>query len=174
MATNLVQPLASLDGRLRAATIGKRSVQHDVEHRLEFVDEYKGVEYVNDAKAMDLPSSCYSIECIRKPLIWISFTSPFDGDYQGLQHYQLSGVEAIIHIGPNNDLAKARLISQIPLIGRVNTIAEAVEHAMLVATSGQVVLFSPAFADFNLVPHHRDAGQQFRRAVREMRLPTWS
>ena len=43
----------------------------NIEHRLEFVDQVNGVEYINDAKATDVNSTWYSLDCIDKPLIWI-------------------------------------------------------------------------------------------------------
>ena len=47
---------------------------------------------------------------------------------------------------------------------------EAVEHAQLIAGEGDTVLFSPACSDFDTFKNFKDAGQQFRKAVREMRL----
>ena len=43
----------------------------DIEHRLEFVDVVDGVEYVNDAKATDLNSTWYSLECMDMPVVWV-------------------------------------------------------------------------------------------------------
>ena len=42
----------------------------DIEHRLEYVDTVDGVEYINDAKASDVNSSWYSIDCMERTVVW--------------------------------------------------------------------------------------------------------
>ena len=43
----------------------------EIAHRLEVCNEIDGVEYINDSKATDLDSAYYSLELMKKPLIWI-------------------------------------------------------------------------------------------------------
>lgn len=142
----------------------------NIEHRLEFVDEVNGVEYINDAKATDVNSTWYSLDCIDKPLIWIMSSSQYETDLTLYGELNLSGVKAIIVMGSNQKEVETFLLHKTELVGRVNTVMQAVEHAQLISNSGDVVLFSPSCSDFDSFRNFKDAGQQFRKAVRETRL----
>jgi len=142
----------------------------NIEHRLEFVDEVNGVEYINDAKATDINSTWYSLDCIDKPLIWIMSSSQYETDLTLYSELNLSGVKAIIVMGSNQKEVETFLLQNTELVGRVNTVMQAVEHAQLIASSGDAVLFSPSCSDFDSFRNFKDAGQQFRKAVRETRL----
>ena len=43
----------------------------EVEHRLEFVANIHGIEYVNDSKATNVNSTWYSLERMEKTVVWI-------------------------------------------------------------------------------------------------------
>ena len=43
----------------------------EVEHRLEFVANIHGIEYVNDSKATNVNSTWYSLERMEKSIVWI-------------------------------------------------------------------------------------------------------
>lgn len=142
----------------------------DIEHRLEFVDELNGVEYINDAKASDVNASWYSIDCMEKPVIWILSSSPYEEDYAAFEEIETGQIKAIIVMGQDKDAVISAFEEKVELIGRVNTMLEAVAHATLTADEGDVVLYSPACSDFDTFKHYKNAGQEFRKAVREMRL----
>lgn len=142
----------------------------DIEHRLEFVEEYEEVEFINDAKAADLNSTWYSIDCMDKPVVWIMSSTTYEDDYSLFDELDTSKIKAVILMGTNQEVIEERLQGKVELIGKVNTMLEAVSHASLAASKGDVVLYSPAFMDFETNTHYKERGQQFRKAVREMRL----
>lgn len=142
----------------------------NIEHRLEYVDSVNGVEYINDAKSTDVNSTWYSLDNLDQRVIWIMSSSQYEEDFEDYAEIDLSNVKALIIMGSNQEVLKNTLSGRVELIGRVNTMMEAVEHAQLVADKGEAVLFSPACSDFDTFRNFKDAGQQFRKAVREMRL----
>ncbi|MBT3647372.1 MAG: hypothetical protein HN542_03930 [Flavobacteriales bacterium] len=142
----------------------------DIEHRLEFVELYEEVEFINDAKAADLNSTWYSIDCMDKPIVWIVSSTTYEEDYSLFDELDTSKIRAVIIMGTNKDPIQEKLEGRVELVGQVNTMIEAVSHATLIADSGDVVLYSPAFSDFEPSTHFKERGQQFRKAVREMRL----
>ncbi|MEZ4720620.1 MAG: cyanophycin synthetase [Flavobacteriales bacterium] len=142
----------------------------DIEHRLEFVDEVNGVEFVNDAKATDINSTWYSIDCMDRPIVWIVSSSQYEDDYALFGEIDAKKVRALIIMGTAKEEVKKAFENRIELIGHVNTMNEAVAHAILISNEGDVVLFSPACSDYDNFKHYKEAGQQFRKAVRETRL----
>ena len=73
-------------------------------------------------------------------------------------------------MGGAQEELKKRFESKVELIGTVNTFHEAVSHAMLVSNAGDSVLFSPTCSDYASFKHYKEAGQLFRKAVREAQL----
>ena len=142
----------------------------NIEHRLEYVDEVNGVEYINDAKASNINSSWNSIDCIDKKLVWIVGSSQYERDLHLFSEIDAEKIKAIIILGTNKGGVEEAFRNRVELIGTVNTIMEAVEHAELISDQGEVVLFSPSCSDFETFKNYKDSGQQFRKAVREMRL----
>jgi UDP-N-acetylmuramoylalanine--D-glutamate ligase len=142
----------------------------NVEHRLEFVDEVNGVEFINDAKATDINSSWYSVDCMEKPVVWIAGSSHLETDLELFSELDAAKIKALIVMGNAQENVMRAFENRIDLIGRVNTMNEAVAHAILISNEGDAVLFSPACSDYETFKHFKDAGQQFRKAVRETRL----
>jgi len=142
----------------------------DIEHRLEFVDEVNGVEYINDAKACDINSTWYSIDCMERPVVWIVCASQYGDNDELFDEIDYSKLRAVIVLGGKVDELVQFIGERIELVGRVNTMIEAVAHATLMAEQGDAVLFPPACSDFEHFKNYKESGQQFRKAVREMRL----
>lgn len=153
---------------VRKSAIQKQ--RSEIEHRMEFVDMYRGVEYINDAKAMDVNSTWYSIDHLQKPIIWIASSSVYENDYSLYHELDTSKIKAIISLGSAKEQLVDFFASKVELRNVVNELHEAVNQAMVIANPGDVVLFSPSCADFDTFKHYKEAGQLFRKAVRETRL----
>ena len=53
----------------------------DVEHRLQTILNHNDVEWINDSKSTNLESTCYSLEMLQKPIIWIVGTNERSRDF---------------------------------------------------------------------------------------------
>lgn len=142
----------------------------DIEHRLEYVDTVNGVEYINDAKASDANSSWYSIDCMESLVIWIISSSEYEDDYELFYEMDAEKVKALVVLGPNKDAVEAAFKGRIKTIARGEDLMNALNLSRSFAQEGDVVLYSPAFSDFENYVHYKERGQQFRKAVREMQL----
>lgn len=141
-----------------------------IEHRMEFVDEVNGVEYINDSKATDVNSSWYSLECMEKPVVWIIEASKYEEDYSLFGEIATDKVKALVVLGEDADVINAYFEGRIPAIQHAKDIHGATLLSAAHAVPGDVVLFSPACSAFEMYRNYNERGQQFRKAVREMQL----
>jgi len=139
-----------------------------IEHRLEFVEEINGIEYINDSKATDVNSTWYSLESMEKPVVWILGTSELDDDYALFGEIATDKVRAIVCLGQCNDALLKEFEGRVSVIKNATTVEEAVAVSAVTANEGDVVLFSPACSGFDLFQNYKDRGQQFVKAIHNL------
>ncbi len=143
---------------------------NDIEHRLEYVDTFEGVEYVNDAKAADINSSWYSLDCMEKPVVWIVSSCNYEDDYSLFYEIDTAKVKALVVLGPNQKAVEEVFKGKVKTIARAEHLENALRLAKSFSVDSDVVLYSPAFSDFDQYSHYKERGQQFRKGVRELHL----
>lgn len=138
-------------------------------HRLESVATIKGVEFVNDSKATNVDSVVYALGSYDKPLVWIAGGVDKGNDYNIIKDQVKKKARALICLGKDNEKLKKAFGDVVPTIQETQSIPELVRMALAVAKSGDVVLLSPACASFDLFRNYEDRGDQFRKAVLELK-----
>jgi UDP-N-acetylmuramoylalanine--D-glutamate ligase len=141
-------------------------------HRLESVAVINGVEFVNDSKATNVDSVVYALGSYERPLVWIAGGVDKGNDYSLIHEQVKQKVKALICLGKDNDKLKKFFSGDIPLVLETQSVKELVRMALMAASSGDVVLLSPACASFDLFKNYEDRGNQFRRAVIELKDET--
>lgn len=141
-------------------------------HRLESVAMINGIEFVNDSKATNVDSVVYALGSYEKPLVWIAGGVDKGNDYSLIHDQVKQKVKALICLGKDNDKLKKFFSGDVPLILETQSVKELVRMALMAASSGDVVLLSPACASFDLFKNYEDRGNQFRRAVIELKDET--
>ena len=117
-----------------------------MEHRLEFVKEIGGVKYYNDSASTNPLTTLAAVKSFKEPKILI-----IGGVRKGLDYsvwkkeFTKHNIKVVIEI--SKDLERA------------------VIEARDVATAGDVVLFSPGAASFDLFKDYADRGQKFKKLV---------
>ncbi len=134
-------------------------------HRLEFVANINGVDYINDSKATNVDSVWYALDAIQKPIVWIVGGVDKGNDYSLLSELVKNKVRAIVCLGKDNNPIKAAFSPIQPLIEETISMPEAIKVASLYAEQGDVVLLSPACASFDLFKNYIDRGDQFRNVL---------
>jgi UDP-N-acetylmuramoylalanine--D-glutamate ligase len=136
-----------------------------VEHRLEFVDEKRGVKYYNDSKATDAEATIAAIETLPGPFVLIlggfDKKTPFDALARAVS---ARPVRACVLLGQTASLIEAALRAQprVPEIARVASLEEAVR---VPALPGETVLLSPACASWDMFRNFTDRGRAFKALV---------
>jgi UDP-N-acetylmuramoylalanine--D-glutamate ligase len=138
-------------------------------HRLESVAVIKGVEFVNDSKATNVDSVVYGLGSYNGPLIWIAGGVDKGNDYSIIKDEVKKKVKALICLGKDNGKLRESFGDVLSQIYETQDVKELVHRALDVAAPGDVVLLSPACASFDLFKNYEDRGNQFRRAVLELR-----
>lgn len=183
---NLENVLAAV-GAATALSIPTNSIAFAIkefkglEHRLEFVREVTGVKYYNDSFSTTPETAIAAIKSFSQPEIIILGGSDKGSDYSelGKEIINSPNIKAIVLIGqmaPN--IKSAILKARLPdgqagefkgqfLEGAAN-MEQILDQAKQVATSGDVVLLSPACASFGMFKNYKDRGKQFKETVNKL------
>ena len=165
MAENLKENV----GNLRKDSLREKfSDFENVEHRLEFVANVHGIEYINDSKATNVNSTWYALERMKRETIWIVGGVDKTIDYSSLQALSKEKVRAIVYIGTNKSKIFENFLDKVDMIVDAGSMEEAVQMAYYIADKGETVLLSPASASFNMFENLEERGNTFKKAVRSL------
>ncbi|MBN3033893.1 MAG: UDP-N-acetylmuramoyl-L-alanine--D-glutamate ligase [Candidatus Saganbacteria bacterium] len=144
-----------------------------VEHRIEYVTTVAGVEFYNDSKGTNPDSTRVALETFRgRGIVLI-----LGGRDKGVSLDELArdvrrGVKAVVLIGeaaPRFEAAlKAAGCEEIYRAGA--SLPDAVKNAFLLAGRGDVVLFSPACASFDMFRDYEERGTVFKQLCQSLKV----
>ena len=160
---------ASIAGKL--LNISNESIRNSlmtfqaVEHRLEFVGEIDGVQYINDSKATNVNATYYALESMTRPTIWIVGGKDKGNDYTEIEDLVKKKVKAIVCLGLDNDKIIDFFRDKKEQIYDTSSMEDCVNVCKSLAESGDTVLLSPCCASFDLFNSYEDRGEQFKKAV---------
>ena len=136
-----------------------------VEHRLEFVTEIKGVQYINDSKATNVNAAYYALESMTRPTIWIVGGKDKGNDYTEVEDLVNKKVKAIVCMGLDNQKIIDFFKDKKELIYDTSSIEDCVKICESIAENGDTGLLSPCCASFDLFNSYEDRGEQFKQQV---------
>jgi len=137
------------------------------EHALEFVRAWQGLTFVNDSKGTNVDATLKALESFEEPVVLILGGKDKGGDFTRLVEAIHRGVKGIVVIGE----AAPRILDALEgsaIIIRATSLEDAVSQAISLASSGDVVLFSPACASFDMFQNYHQRGLEFKRVVQEL------
>lgn len=135
-------------------------------HRCEVVGVKNGVTYVNDSKATNVGATVAALDGLSDHLGDIILIAGGDGkgaDFKPLA-VALAKVTHLITLGRDGKKIAALKDGSI----RVDTMAAAVAKAAEIATSGDIVLLSPACASLDMYSNFMARGDDFRNLVEQL------
>lgn len=137
------------------------------EHALEPVREWQGIRFINDSKGTNVDATLKAIESFHEPLILILGGKDKGGDFSQLAEGIGRRVKCLVVIGEASPKIQAALGHVKPLTVAAS-LNEAVAQAAQAASPGDVVLFSPACASFDMFRNYHHRGLEFKRIVGEL------
>lgn len=142
-----------------------------VEHRIEFVREVDGVRYYNDSIASSPTRTIAGLASFPQKVILIA------GGYDKKIPYDVLGepiceyVKSLIITGATADKI-ADAVSTCPLpspeIYRADSLEDAVLKAKGIASSGDIVIMSPASASFDRFKNFMERGEVFKSLIYDL------
>ncbi len=145
-----------------------------VEHRIEFVRELDGVSYFNDSIASSPTRTIAGLRSFEEPIVLIAGGYDKKISYAPLAPEIIgNNVKAVILCGDTADsieseLRKCEGFSERIVIRRQKDVPECVAAAREIAEKGDVVLFSPASASFDMYSNFEERGRHFKKIVKEL------
>lgn len=147
---------------------------NSVEHRLEFVKEINHVKWYNDSASSSPTRTISGIRAFDEELILIAGGYDKNLDYTPLAKPIVDKVKALLLIGQTSgkifESVKQEMERQNKdiRIYMCDTLKETVDIANRIAKEGQVVLFSPGSASFDMFKNAYDRGNQFKNLVNKL------
>ncbi len=135
-----------------------------VEHRIEFVRELSGVQFINDSKATTVNALWYALDTINAPIVLIAGGRDKGNDYSKVKPLVKEKVKMIIAIGESKEKI-AETFSDVTKVVKAETMEDAVRLARREAKQGETVLLSPACASFDMFANFEERGETFKRLV---------
>jgi UDP-N-acetylmuramoylalanine--D-glutamate ligase len=142
-------------------------------HRMELVAEINGVQYYNDSKATSLDALYNAILAMRlgrggEPNIWLIAGGKEKGlDFHDVVQIISQRVKRAFLVGESSERIRAAWGVFTPCT-IADSLLEAVAEASKNATSGDVVLLSPACSSWDQFRNHQHRGEVFRQAVKSI------
>lgn len=143
-----------------------------VEHRLEFVREINHIKWYNDSVSSSPTRTIAGLNSYAENIVLIAGGYDKNLDYSPIAKPILNKVTKLILFGATKDkiyqaVTKEKKDERIEIYV-LNTLEEVVNKAKEVAIPGEVVLFSPASASFDMFKNFADRGKQFKALVNNL------
>ncbi len=158
----------SAGAKLDAIRKGLRSFE-PLPHRLTVVHEGDGVTWIDDSKATNPASATAALEALDEPIILIAGGKSKKTDFTSFAAAASKRAKRVILIGET-----ARQIGELiegPPVVYARDLEAAVDSAAAGATSGDVVLLSPACASFDMFESAEQRGDHFAQLARARAKP---
>jgi len=139
-------------------------------HRCQKVPTNDGISWINDSKATNVGATIAAIEGLSNPnhkLIVIAGGQGKGADFSPLTSILEQHVDHLIVMGEDKSLIKSACPKTVKL-SDVASLNEAVALAKEEASVGDVVLFSPACASFDMFKNFAQRGDAFVHLVNEV------
>ncbi len=142
-----------------------------VEHRIEFIREIDGVKWYNDSASSSPTRTLSGINAFKENIILIAGGYDKNLDYKPLAKPVVEKVSSLILIGQTAekifDAVKGEAEKENKKIDiyMCDSLEQTIEIAKKSAKKGDVVLFSPASASFDMFKNFADRGEKFKNLV---------
>jgi UDP-N-acetylmuramoylalanine--D-glutamate ligase len=143
-----------------------------VEHRLEKVCTIDGITFVNDSKSTTVDSLRVALLSYDQPLHLIVGGKDKGGDFNVVRDLIKQKVLSLHIIGEARDkiFDTWQTLLENDRISTPDTLQEAVHAAFDMARSGDIILFSPACASFDMFSNYEERGEKFKLIIKEINV----
>ena len=145
-----------------------------VNHRIEFVREIDNVKWYNDSIGSSPTRTIAGLKAFNEEIVLIAGGYDKHLDYEPIAEPIIEKVKTLILMGATAEKIfgvvkkkEEETGKKIPIY-KVSSLKEAIEKAKETAKPGQVVLFSPASASFDMFKNFEERGNKFKELVKNI------
>ncbi len=145
-----------------------------VEHRLEFVRDIDNVKWYNDSIGTSPTRTIAGLNSFNEEIVLIAGGYDKHLDYEPLAKPIVEKVKSLVLMGQTADKIYNAVTEELERqninlsIYKCNSLEESVQMANKIALKGQIVLFSPASASFDMFKNFEDRGNRFKEIVNSL------
>jgi UDP-N-acetylmuramoylalanine--D-glutamate ligase len=136
-------------------------------HRAELVQTINGIDFIDDSKSTVVEATLHALAMNTKPTILL-----LGGVSKGVCRHKIfqklkdyTHLKQLIFFGHESQTLYQQAIFDFKNISSCLNLEEAVELAKKLARSGDVILFSPSGASFDLFNNYQERGKRFRELI---------
>jgi len=137
-----------------------------LEHRLENFLEWNNILFVNDSKATNPDSLRFALLSFSRPIILIAGGYDKGMDFSGLRVIFAEKVKSVVFTGETAEKLSKQLGNTVPSQITINDFKNAVQYAVSIAESGDIVMLSPGCASFDVFKNFEHRGKVFKEHVK--------
>ncbi len=138
-----------------------------VEHRMEWVRQVDGIDFINDSKATTAQAALWALERLDSPVIMICGGRDKNIDFSVTTPLVRTKVKKMLAIGEAREKLK-RTFEGVVEIEECATLESAVKKAKETASQGDCVLLSPMCASFDMFADYEERGRRFKEIVHRL------
>lgn len=142
-----------------------------VEHRLEFIREINGVKWYNDSIGTSPSRTIAGLNSFDEKIVLIAGGYDKHLDYTPIAKPIVENVSALILVGATTEKIYEAVTKELkaqnkdmPIV-KCTTLEETISIANKITKPGEVVLFSPASASFDMFKNFAERGDLFKKLV---------
>ena len=145
-----------------------------VNHRIEFIRELDGVKWYNDSASSTPTRTIAGISAFSEPIVLIAGGSSKNISYAPLAKPIIDNVSKLILFGATKNKIYDAVMEEVRRnnsdlkIYVLDTLEEVVSVAKEISVPGEVVLFSPASASFDMFKNAYQRGDLFKEMVNKL------
>ena len=142
-----------------------------VEHRLEYVCEINGIKWYNDSVSSSPTRTIAGLNSYDESIVLIAGGYDKHIDYDVIGEPIVNKVSTLILMGDTKEKIYDATVKAENKLNKkidkyiVSSLEEAVDTAYMHAKKGEIVLFSPASASFDMFKNFADRGEKFKYIV---------
>jgi len=137
--------------------------------RLELVRNWRGVSYYNDTTATSPDATIAALQALAKSVVLIAGGTDKNLSYHTLARAIKQSVSALILLPGTATVKLQHELRNYKKILLAKSMAQAVKLASQLTPANGIVLLSPGAASFGLFKHEFERGEEFCRAVKQLK-----
>lgn len=127
--------------------------------------EINGVSFINDSASVSIEQTAAALADVTAPVIWIVEANGKHGDLSLLSDLVKNNVKAIVAVGSAAYEVHDTLWKAAKFFTVASSWDEALDLSLIIATDGDMVLFSPGCRTVEPFANYRERGAYFNQLI---------